>query len=69
MVREAFPPLSELLEDNAVWESLSADANSLQDSVTPQLVQNQVRLQFTSLQENRDIIRRRKSKKQNKGSL
>lgn len=36
-------PLSELLENDAIGETLSADTNSLKDSVTPQLVQNQVR--------------------------
>lgn len=41
---KASSPLSELLEDDAVGEALSADADSLQDSVTSQLVQNQVRL-------------------------
>ncbi len=44
-------PLSELLEDDAVGEALSADANPLQDSVTPELVQNQVRVQFTRLRQ------------------
>ena len=43
-------PLSELLEDNAVGEALSADPDSLQDSVTPELVQDQVRVQLTCLQ-------------------
>ena len=44
-------PLSELLEDDAVGEALSADTDSLQDTVTSELVQNQVRVQFTSLWE------------------
>jgi hypothetical protein len=42
-------PLSELLEDDAVGEALSADTDSLQNSITPQLVQNQMGLQLTSL--------------------
>lgn len=42
-------PLSELLEWDAVGETLSADTDSLQNTVTPQLVQNEVRCQFTSL--------------------
>lgn len=42
-------PLSELLEDDAIGEALSADANSLQHTVAPQLIQNQVGIQFTSL--------------------
>lgn len=43
-------PLSELLEDDAVGEPLSADADPLQDSIASQLIQDQVRLQFTCLQ-------------------
>ena len=42
-------PLSELLEDNAVREALSADTDPLQHTITPQLVQHQVGVQFTSL--------------------
>lgn len=42
-------PLSELLEDDAVGESLSADTDSLQHTVTPELIQNQVRVQLTRL--------------------
>lgn len=42
-------PLSELLEDDTVGESLSADTDSLQHTVTPELIQNQVRVQLTSL--------------------
>ena len=48
-IERLLSPLSELLEDDAVGEALSADANPLEDSVTPQLVQDQVRLQFTCL--------------------
>ena len=44
------PPLPELLEDDAVGEALSADPDPLQDSVTPQLVQDQVGVQLTRLQ-------------------
>lgn len=49
-------PLSELLEDDAVGESLSADANPLKNSITPQLVQNQVRLQFTCLKKKQRAV-------------
>jgi len=42
-------PLSELLEDDAVGEALSADTDALQHTVAPQLVQDQVGIQFTSL--------------------
>ena len=35
-------PLSELLEDDTVGEALSADTDPLQNTITPQLVQNQV---------------------------
>lgn len=44
-------PLSELLEGNAVREALSADADPFQNSITPQLVQHQVRGQLPSLTE------------------
>lgn len=44
-------PLSELLEDNAVGKALSADTNPFQHSIAPQLIQNQVGVQFASLQE------------------
>lgn len=44
-------PLSELLENDAIREALSADTNPLQDSITSQLVQNQVGLQFASLKD------------------
>lgn len=43
-------PLSELLEDNAVWKALSAYTNPLQHAITPQLIQNKVGIKFTSLQ-------------------
>lgn len=43
-------PLSELLEDNAVWKALSAYTNPLQHAITPQLIQNKVGVKFTSLQ-------------------
>lgn len=42
-------PLSELLEDNSVGEALSADPDSLQHTITLQLIQDQVRIQFTCL--------------------
>ncbi len=44
-------PLSELLERDAVREALSADTDPLQNSITPQLVQNQVGGQLTGLRE------------------
>lgn len=43
------PPLSELLEDNAIGETLSANTDALQHTVASQLIKNQMRLQFTSL--------------------
>lgn len=43
-------PLSELLEDNAVWKALSAYTDPLQHAITPQLIQNKVGVKFTSLQ-------------------
>lgn len=42
-------PLSELLEHDAVGEALPADADPFQNSITPQLVQNQMRLQLPGL--------------------
>lgn len=42
-------PLAEFLKDNAIGESLAADANSLKDSVATQLVQYKMWLQFSSL--------------------
>lgn len=42
-------PLAEFLKDNAIRESLAADANSLKDSVAAQLVQYKMWLQFSSL--------------------
>ena len=61
-IERLLSPLSELLEDDAVGEALSADANPLEDSVTPQLVQDQVRLQFTSLKEQTDTPLRPESR-------
>lgn len=49
--RSRASPLSELLEDDAVWKTLSAYADPLQDAVTPQLIQDQVGVQFTGLQQ------------------
>lgn len=43
-------PLSEFLEHDAVWKSLSADSNAFQHPVTPQLLQHQVGVHLTSLQ-------------------
>ena len=33
-------PLSELLEDDAIREALSADTDPLQDTIAPQLIKN-----------------------------
>lgn len=44
-------PLSELLEDNAVWKALSAYTNPLQHAITPELIQNKVGVKFAGLQE------------------
>ena len=48
-------PLSELLEDNAIWKALSAYTNTLQHTITPQLIQNKVGVKFTGLHEKNDI--------------
>lgn len=42
-------PLAELLEDDSVGEPLSADSDSLQHTVTPQLLQDQVSIQLPCL--------------------
>lgn len=42
-------PLAELLEDNSVWKSLSADSDSLQHTIASQLLQNQVSVQLSCL--------------------
>lgn len=42
-------PLSELLEDNSVRETLPADTDPFQDSIATKLIQNQVWIQFSSL--------------------
>jgi len=42
-------PLSELLEWDAVREALSADPDPLQYTITPQLIQNQMRTQLPCL--------------------
>ncbi len=43
-------PLPELLEHDAVGESLSADSDALQHSVTPELLQDQVGVHLPGLQ-------------------
>lgn len=48
-MRDKTLPLSKLLENNAIGESLSAYTDPLQHTVTPQLVQNQVGVQLTGL--------------------
>ena len=40
-------PLSELLVEKPVWESLSADTDALQDTVAPQLVEHEVGINET----------------------
>lgn len=47
-------PLSEFLEWDAVREALSADADSLQNPITPELVQHQMGSQLPSLRETGD---------------
>lgn len=56
-------PLSELLENDAIRETLSADTDPLQDSITSQLIQNQVGLQFASLKDGEN--NKRTNKKSN----
>jgi len=48
--REKLVTLFELLEENTVWKALSADANSLQHTITPQLIEHQWRVYFAGLQ-------------------
>ena len=43
-------PLAVFLEEDPVGEALSADTDPLQNPVTPQLVQDQVGTQLTSLE-------------------
>lgn len=42
-------PLTELLEDNSVGKSLSADSDALQHTIASQLLQNQVSVQLSCL--------------------
>lgn len=42
-------PLAELLEDDSVGKSLSADPDPLQHTVTPQLLQDQISIQLPCL--------------------
>lgn len=51
MKNDCRPPLSELLENDAIRKTLSADANPLQDPVASQLIQNQVGLQLPRLED------------------
>lgn len=44
-----YTPLAELLEDDSVGETLTADSDPLQHTVTPQLLQDQVSVQLSSL--------------------
>lgn len=56
-------PLSELLENDAIREALSADTDPLQDSITSQLIQNQVRLQLAGLKDGENNKRTNKKVK------
>ena len=47
-----YSPLSELLENNAVGEPLATDTDSLQHTVTPQLLQDQISIQLSRLGKN-----------------
>ena len=40
-------PLPELLEEESVWEALSADTDAFQDTVAPQLVEHKVSINET----------------------
>lgn len=47
--RKAHAPLPEFLEWDAVWKTLSANADALQDPITSELIQNQVGGQLSRL--------------------
>ena len=49
---ENFVSLAEFLEENSVGEALSTDSNSLQHTITSQLLQHQGWVNFSSLNEN-----------------
>lgn len=42
-------PLTELLENNSIWKTLPTDSDSLQHTVTPQLLEHQVCIQLSCL--------------------
>ena len=46
---QQFVSLAKLLEEDAVREALPADANTLQHPIAPQLVQDEMGIQFASL--------------------
>lgn len=48
-------PLTELLEDNSVGKSLSADSDTLQHTIASQLLQNQVSVQLSCLRGRKTI--------------
>lgn len=48
-------PLTELLEDNSVGKSLSADSDALQHTIASQLLQNQVSVQLSCLRGGKTI--------------
>lgn len=56
-------PLSELLEDNTVGEALTADTDSLQHAIAPQLIQDQMGIQFTSLGKRKHLLMSQQAKK------
>ena len=44
-------PLFELLEQHSVWETLTTDSDAFQNTITPQLVKDEMGLDFASLQQ------------------
>ena len=44
-------PLFELLEQHSVWETLTTDPDAFQNTITPQLVKDEMGLDFASLQQ------------------
>lgn len=53
----AASPLSELLEHDPIGKPLPADPNALQHAVTPELLQNQVRVHLPRLQDTQQQLR------------
>jgi len=48
--------LLELLEQDAVWKALSANANAFQNAITSQLIQHQRRVNFARLKPTNDTL-------------